>query len=61
MLDTVAWVVIDSGLQAIGWAVLKVITLGRYRSVQPDNMLFEGALGLATVFIAGYVVYRWLL
>lgn len=59
MLDALAWVVIDGGLQSIGWAVLKVITFGRYRSVQPDNMLFEGLLGATTVFIVCYGVYRW--
>lgn len=60
MLDGLALIVIDSGLQAIGWAVLKGITLGRYRGFQPEDVLFEGILGFITLSLVGYGAYRWL-
>jgi len=51
-------VVIHGGLQAVGWAVMKAVTFGRYRGFQPEDMLFEGLLGFATVAAVGYGVYR---
>ena len=59
-MNALVEIIIDSGLQAIGWGVMKVITLGRYRGFRPEDMLFEGALGLGTLFVVGYVAYRWL-
>jgi hypothetical protein len=61
MMDVVAGIIIDSGLQGVGWGVMKGITLGRYRGFQPDDVLFEGTLGFITVSLVGYGVYRWLL
>ena len=60
MLDWLALIIIDSGLQAIGWAVLKGITLGRYRGFQPEDVLFEATLGFITLSLVAYGVYRWL-
>ena len=61
MMEGLAGIIIDSGLQAIGWAVMKGITLGRYRGFRAEDILFEGALGFITLSIVGYCVYRWLL
>jgi len=51
--------VIEYGFQAVGWAVLKVVTLGRYQGFRADDLLPEGALGFATVLAVGYALYRW--
>lgn len=60
MIQSMIEVIIESGFQAVGWAVLKTVTLGQYQGFTPDDMLREGALGLATVMAACYAVYRWL-
>lgn len=60
MIQFIVEVIIEHGFQALGWAVLKVVTLGRYQGFTPDDMLREGALGLATVLAAGYAIYRWI-
>jgi hypothetical protein len=57
MLQFVAETIIDTGMQAVGWAVLKGITFGRYRGFRPEDILFEGTVGfvvLAAVFYGGY-------
>ena len=59
MLEFVFEVVIRSGLQAIGWAVLKVVTFGRYRGFQEEDIILVGSLGFATVVVVGYGAYRW--
>jgi hypothetical protein len=59
MLEFFFEVVIRSGLQAIGWAVLKVVTFGRYRGFQEEDIILEGSLGFATVAAVGYGAYRW--
>ena len=50
--------VLETGLQAIGWAVLKVVTFGRYQGFQPEDVLVEGSVGLGTVFVVCYGGYR---
>ncbi len=60
MIQSIIEVIIEYGFQSVGWAVLKVVTLGRYQGFTQDDMLREGALGLATVLVAGYALYRWL-
>lgn len=60
MIQLVIEVIIEYGFQAVGWAVLKALTLGRYQGFRSDDMLREGALGLFTVLAAGYGIYRWL-
>jgi hypothetical protein len=59
MLNGIIEFVIETGLQAIGWGVLKLISLGRYRGFQQEDALFEGAVGLGTLLAAGYAVYWW--
>ena len=59
MLDTVAGIVIDSGLQAVGWGVRKIVTFGRYQGFKPEDVLLEATLGFATLAALGYGIYRW--
>lgn len=59
MLEFFFGVVIRSGLQAIGWAVLKVVTFGSYRGFQPEDIILEGSVGFATVAAVGYGASRW--
>ena len=58
MLQSIVETIIEGGRQAIGWAVLKTVTLGRYRGFRPQDALREGAVGLAALAAAGYYVYR---
>jgi hypothetical protein len=44
--------------QIIGWAVLKAVTLGRYRGFRSNTLLLEGAVGFAAV-AAGCAVIYW--
>ena len=60
MLEFTVGLIIDTGLQAVGWGVAKAATLGRYRGFQPEDIWFEGTLGFITLAIAGYGIY-WLL
>ena len=58
ILQSLFEVIVESGLQAVGWATLKGLTLGRYRGFQPEDILHEGAVGLAVLGAVGYGVYR---
>ncbi len=60
MLQSVAETIIETGLQTVGWAVIKGITLGRYRGFRPEDILFEGTVGFAVVAAVCYGGYRWL-
>ncbi len=60
MMEFLAGGLIDCGLQGIGWGVMKAVTFGRYRGFQPEDILFEGLLGLATISLIGYGAYRLL-
>jgi hypothetical protein len=60
MIQSIIEIIIEYGFQAVGWAVLKTVTLGRYQGFTSDDMLREGALGLVTVLAVGYGFYRWL-
>ena len=59
MLQTVVEIIIEYGFQSVGWAVLKVVSLGRYKGFTSDDLLSEGALGFMTVLAVGYGIYRW--
>jgi hypothetical protein len=61
MLEFVGSILVDGGLQAIGWAVMKGLTFGRYRGFRAEDILFEGLLGFATVSVLAYGAYRWLM
>ena len=45
--------------QVTGWAVLKTVTLGRYRGFRSDTLLLEGTVGLVAI-AAGCVAIYWL-
>lgn len=60
MLELLAGIVIDTGLQAVGWGVLKGVSFGRYRGFQPEDVLLEATVGFMTLAVAGYCIYRWL-
>lgn len=59
MIQAIIEFIIEYAFQSVGWAVLTIVTLGRYRGFTPDDMLREGALGLATFLAVGYAIYRW--
>ena len=60
MLGLLASIIIDSGLQAVGWAVMKGVSFGRYRGFQPEDVVLEATIGFITLSAVGYGVYRWL-
>lgn len=60
MLQWVVEIVIEGGLQAVGWAVLKAATAGRYQGFKAEDILFEGTVGFVTVVVCGYGIYRWI-
>jgi hypothetical protein len=60
MLQFIAEAIIDTGLQAVGWAVMKGITLGRYRGFQPEDILLEGTVGFGVLAAVFYGAYRLL-
>ena len=49
MLQALAEAILATGLQAIGWGVFKIVTFGRYRGFQPEDVLTEGAVGFAVI------------
>jgi hypothetical protein len=59
MLDSIASVVIDTGLRAVGWAVMKGVSFGWYRGFQPEDVVLEATLGFITLSAVGHGVYRW--
>ena len=60
MIELLAGIVIDNGLQAVGWGVLKGVSFGRYRGFQAEDVVLEATLGFITLSAVGYGVYRWL-
>ena len=60
MLELLAGIIIDNVLQSVGWAVLKVVSLGRYRGFQPEDVVLEATLGFITLSVAAYGIYRWM-
>ena len=46
---------IEDAVRLLGYLVLRIITLGRYRGRKEKDRLAEGALGLATLAVATYV------
>ena len=60
MLQAIIEGIIEVGFRTLGWGVLKLITLGRYRGFEANDLAREGAVGLATVLAVGYGLYRWI-
>jgi hypothetical protein len=50
---------IETVVRFVGWLVLTVVTLGRYRSRGQRDLLVEGAIGLLSIALALAAVYRW--
>jgi hypothetical protein len=59
MLQAIAECVIDYGLQGVGWAVLKMVTFGRYRGFRTQDLLVEGSVGVLTLAGITWVAYIW--
>jgi hypothetical protein len=59
MLEAIADGIIQDGIRGLGWTVLKVLTLGRYKS-SDSAWLLEGAVGLALVAGAAFATISWL-
>lgn len=60
MLELLGSIIIDTGLRTVGWGVMKVVSFGRYRGFQPEDVVLEATLGFVTLAVVGYCVYRWL-
>ncbi len=60
MVELLASIVIDTGLRAVGWGVMKGGSFGWYRGGQPEDVALEATLGFVTLAVVGYGVYRWL-
>jgi hypothetical protein len=50
--------VLEGGIQAFGWMLLKIATLGRYTCRGESDWFFQGAVGFAGVVAAGWIAYR---
>jgi hypothetical protein len=50
---------IEGLIRGFGWVVLKVATVGRYRSTGSSAELFEGAVGLLALAGIMWLSYRW--
>ena len=58
VLEGLMELVFEGGIQAFGWMLLKIATLGRYTSRGESDWFFQGAVGLAGVVAAGVIAYR---
>ena len=45
--------------RAIGWAFLKVVTLGRYRGFRNEDLVAEGGIGLVVIACICLLGYSW--
>lgn len=59
MVQAIVQDVIEFVPRLIGWAFLKVVTLGRYRGFRQNDLLLEGGLGLALIAAACFLGYRF--
>ena len=59
MIQAIIEGVIEFIPRAIGWAFLKLVTLGRYRGFRSDDLLIEGGLGLALIAGLCFFGYHW--
>jgi hypothetical protein len=60
MLQAIVEAVIEEVPRAIGWAVLKAVTVGRYRGLREKDLVVEGAVGLGVIgllCVAGYAMW----
>lgn len=50
--------VIEAIVHVVGWAALKLVTLGRYRGGQPSDIVAEGGGGLAVIAAVTILIAR---
>ena len=50
---------IESAVRFVGWLVLKIVTLGYYRSRGQRDLLVEGAVGLVAIAAVFWALYTW--
>jgi hypothetical protein len=56
-MELTQWIV-EEAVRGVGWTLLKVLTLGGYRSNGERARLAEGAVGLAAVAFASWLALR---
>lgn len=59
LIEVVMEGVVEFIPRAIGWACLKLLTLGRYRGFRQEDLLVEGGLGLAVIAGLCVIGYLW--
>ena len=52
---------VEDLIRGFGWVVLKVLTVGRYRSTGSSAELFEGTCGLLAIAAIMWSAYRWVM
>lgn len=59
-MTEVVTTIIEEGVRGVGLAVLKLVTLGRYRlgSGEPQRLV-EGAVGLVVIAAVLAAIYYW--
>lgn len=60
MLQIVGEAVVYEVPRALGWVLLKVVTLGRYRRTHQEDWFAEGAVGFGTFAGVTWLCARWL-
>jgi hypothetical protein len=51
--------IIEDVIQGLGWSLLKLISLGTYKSSGTHARLFEGSVGLLAVVTISWTIYHW--
>ena len=51
--------VIEDIIRWLGWAALKLLTVGRYRGGQPADTLAEGAIGFGLIVAVAILAYAY--
>jgi hypothetical protein len=61
VLEDVVRLVIEDGIRAVGLVVLKIVTLGCYRSAGRSTWIVEGGIGLLVIaaVIAAFLHWVW--
>jgi hypothetical protein len=49
---------IEDLVRLVGWVLLKLITVGKYKSDGRSSLLFEGTVGLLVMAAAVWIVYQ---
>ncbi len=57
MIEVIVESIVEFVPRTIGWAVLKVVTFGRYHGFTDGDRLVEGAVGLLAIAGACYGIY----